>query len=108
MFLYSKNQNVVLTAQKRAEDILTENKEILHNLAKALLEYEILDGDQINKILKGETIDSIAFANEKHKSEPKEPKSKKKPVILDEKIADSKPKAEDNNKKSSNEKLKND
>lgn len=38
---------------KRAQDLLTEKREILDNLAKALLEYEVLDGDEIETIVSG-------------------------------------------------------
>ena len=40
----------------RAEKILTENIEELHKLSEELLEREILDADEINKILKGENL----------------------------------------------------
>jgi len=49
-------QSIVLIAQKKAETIINENIDILHNLTKALLEYEILDSNQIDKILKGESL----------------------------------------------------
>ncbi len=38
---------------KRAKTLLTEKNEILHNLAKALLEYEVLDGEEIEMIVSG-------------------------------------------------------
>jgi cell division protease FtsH len=40
----------------RAEKILTDGIDDLHALAKALLEYETLTGDDIDAILKGETL----------------------------------------------------
>jgi cell division protease FtsH len=45
---------IVLDAQKQAEDILNDKIDLLHVLAEALLEHEILDGEQINRILNGE------------------------------------------------------
>jgi cell division protease FtsH len=42
---------------ERAKFVLTENKTDLEALAQALLEYETLSGDEINKVLAGETID---------------------------------------------------
>jgi cell division protease FtsH len=41
----------------RAKTLLTENAEQLEMLAKALLEYETLSGDEIKKVIAGETID---------------------------------------------------
>jgi cell division protease FtsH len=43
-------------AHKRAHDILEGNIDDLHMLAKALLEYETLSGDEIKALLKGEAI----------------------------------------------------
>jgi cell division protease FtsH len=37
--------------------VLTENREQLETLAKALLEFETLSGDEIKKVLAGEAID---------------------------------------------------
>jgi cell division protease FtsH len=37
--------------------VLTEQREQLETLAKALLEYETLSGDEITKVLAGESID---------------------------------------------------
>lgn len=43
-------------ANDRATQILTDNLDDLHTLAKALLEYETLSGDEIDALLKGEPI----------------------------------------------------
>ena len=40
----------------RAEKILNDNLEELHKLSKELLEREILDSDEIKKIMKGEEL----------------------------------------------------
>jgi cell division protease FtsH len=50
-------RKIVEDGYKRAQSLLTENKEQLESLAKALLEYETLSGDEIKKVLAGETID---------------------------------------------------
>ena len=42
---------------QRAEDILNENREILHNMAQALMDWETIDKFQIDKLLKGEKIE---------------------------------------------------
>jgi cell division protease FtsH len=43
-------------AYQKAKQILSDNAEDLHKLAKALLEYETLTGDEIKKLLAGEEI----------------------------------------------------
>jgi cell division protease FtsH len=61
-------KKIVNKAMTRADKILKDNEPILHRLAEALLEREILDGEEIDKIIKGETLPSF----EKTKEEKKE------------------------------------
>ncbi|MEE8547727.1 MAG: ATP-dependent zinc metalloprotease FtsH [bacterium] len=61
-------KNIVTGAHDRATDIIEENIEKLHLLAKALLEREVLDGDEIDSVLKGESLPAI----EKEDAEPEE------------------------------------
>jgi cell division protease FtsH len=42
---------------QRAEDILNDNLDILHNMAQALMDWETIDKFQIEKLLNGEKID---------------------------------------------------
>ncbi len=49
-------RSIVDEAYQRAKDILTKNIKQLHDLAKALLEYETLSGDEIKAVLNGETL----------------------------------------------------
>ena len=50
-------RNIVEGGYKRAQSVLTEQREKLETLAKALLEFETLSGDEIKKVLEGGTID---------------------------------------------------
>ena len=52
----SEIKNIVQTAYARATEILTMHMEQLHAVAKALLEYEMLSGDEIKALLRGEPI----------------------------------------------------
>ena len=54
--------SIVSMAEKRAMKLLEDNIDKLHALAKALLEFEILDAEQIDRILRGEKIEHPAFA----------------------------------------------
>ena len=47
---------IVMHAMNRAESILNENIELLHSLSNELLEREILDGEEIDKIINGEEL----------------------------------------------------
>jgi len=52
----SEVRRIVDEGYNRAKQILTENLEDLHKLAKALLEYELLSGDELKAVLRGEPI----------------------------------------------------
>jgi cell division protease FtsH len=52
----SEIKTIIDTAYQRAKTILQGNKEKLESIAKALLEFETLDAEDINKLLKGEKI----------------------------------------------------
>lgn len=49
-------KKIVNIAMDRADKILKDNTDILHRLSEALLEREILDGDEVDKIIKGEEL----------------------------------------------------
>ena len=77
----SEVRSIVTTAQAKAEKIIKENIDILHNLAKALLEHEILDGEQIDQVVNGEAINTIAFtSNDEPAPKAKRKAAKKKPA----------------------------
>jgi len=46
-------RGVIDTAYNRARDLLTTNIDKLHTMAKALLQYETIDGEQITAIMEG-------------------------------------------------------
>ncbi len=52
-------RSLVDAANSRARKILTENMDGLHIIANGLLEYETLSGEEINALLRGETITRI-------------------------------------------------
>lgn len=49
-------KEIINSAMIRSERILKENMDVLHKLSKELLEREILDSDEINKIINGEEL----------------------------------------------------
>jgi cell division protease FtsH len=49
-------RRIIDEAYARAKHILTENREELERLAKGLLEYETLSGDEIRQVLRGEPV----------------------------------------------------
>jgi len=53
-------KRIVTTAMDRAETILRENIDALHRLASALLEREILDGEEIDKVIRGEALPPLS------------------------------------------------
>ena len=55
----SEVKRIVGTGMQQAEQILRDNIDILHRLATVLLEREILDGEEIDKIIRGESLDPL-------------------------------------------------
>ncbi len=47
---------VIREAYQRATDVLTENLDLLHSVAAALLERETLTGEEVQKLARGETL----------------------------------------------------
>ncbi len=56
-------KNIVMTCMNRAEKILSDNIDLLHKLSKELLEREILDSEEIEKIIKGEELPPVKRNN---------------------------------------------
>ncbi|MCX6133940.1 MAG: ATP-dependent zinc metalloprotease FtsH [Ignavibacteriales bacterium] len=52
-------RKIVTVAMKRSEKILREDLETLHRLSNALLEREILDSDEIDRIIRGEELPPV-------------------------------------------------
>ncbi|MBI5661188.1 MAG: ATP-dependent zinc metalloprotease FtsH [Ignavibacterium album] len=52
-------RSIIRNAEQRAENILKENIELLHKLSKELLEREILDGEEIDAIIKGQELPPV-------------------------------------------------
>ena len=68
---------VVRKAQSTADQILKDNVEQLHNLAKALLEHETIDGDEVVAVMDGEKISRSSNGQAK-KSNSKSVKNRSK------------------------------
>jgi cell division protease FtsH len=52
-------RGMVEGAYNKALELLRDNMDKLHLMAKTLLEREVLDGDQMNRLLKGETLEPL-------------------------------------------------
>ena len=49
-------RKIVERAYEKASQLLRENQDKLHLIASTLLEREVLDGDELNRLMKGETL----------------------------------------------------
>ncbi len=78
-------RRIVMEAAHRAETILQENSDKLVRLAEALLEREILDGEEIDAILEGKPLQEVEAAKPSDDAEKKKEKagraSAKKSII---------------------------
>ncbi|HUN64524.1 MAG TPA: ATP-dependent zinc metalloprotease FtsH [Bacteroidota bacterium] len=54
-----ETKRIIVEGMTRAESILAEHIETLHRLAMALLEREILDGDEIDRLIRGESLPPV-------------------------------------------------
>jgi cell division protease FtsH len=78
-------RRIVTQQYQRATEILTAHRKELEQIAEALLEYETLDGDDIDTLLRGGHIDRPASAAAKKRHEAaadKEEAERKRPSIL--------------------------
>ncbi len=55
----SEIRNIVMDCMVRADKILKDNVEMLHKLSNELLEREILDSDEISKVMNGEELPPV-------------------------------------------------
>ena len=62
-------RGIVNKSMHRAENILKNNIDLLHRLSKELLEREILDSEEIERIIKGEELPPILADESKKKDE---------------------------------------
>jgi cell division protease FtsH len=60
-------RRIVEEAEEETTRLLSANLDKLHLLANALLEKEILDGEEIDKILRGEKLEPLRLESEKEK-----------------------------------------
>jgi cell division protease FtsH len=60
-------RRIVEEAEEETTKLLSANLDKLHLLANALLEKEILDGEEIDKILRGEKLEPLRLESEKEK-----------------------------------------
>lgn len=65
-------KKIINTSMKRSEKILRDDIETLHRLANDLLEREILDSDEIDKIIRGE---ELPPAEKRNNGQPVSPES---------------------------------
>ena len=68
---------IVRKAQSTAEQVLNDNIDLLHNLAKALLEHETIDGVEVEAIMEGKPI--IRSKNGSVKKPPKKRPKRRPP-----------------------------
>jgi len=61
-------RRIVEEAEAKATELLSANQDKLHALAKVLLEREILDGEEIDRILRGEKLEPVKLETEKKKT----------------------------------------
>jgi len=78
-------RSVIDKNYQRAEDILKDNIEVMHNMAQALMDWETIDKHQIERLLQGERIgppeDEPEEIEIKDKPEQEESQGEEVPVV---------------------------
>jgi len=59
-----ETKKIVMGGMERATSILMKNEDALHKISMALLEREILDGEEIDKLLRGEELPPVEKNND--------------------------------------------
>ena len=65
-------KRIVDEAHQKALQVLKDNMQALHNLAKSLLEHETIDGEEVDMIISGASIEDIARRRAETKSKLEE------------------------------------
>jgi cell division protease FtsH len=83
-------RDIISEGEDKADQVLKDNIDKLHALAEALLEHEILDGEQIDKVLNGEKLAPKPAAKKKmsRKAKPEAEKAESKAEPTEAKPAD--------------------
>ena len=71
-------KKIIMSAMKRSEKILRDDIETLHRLSNALLEREILDSDEIDKLIRGEELPPV---DPRRNGEPEKADQAKPPTV---------------------------
>jgi len=74
----SEIKAIVIDASEKAKKLVDKHIDKLHDLAKALLEREILDGNEIDKVLNGEELQPLKNSRTKSNGARSEKKSGEK------------------------------
>ncbi|MCX8010892.1 MAG: AAA family ATPase, partial [Ignavibacteria bacterium] len=74
----SEINGIITRCMTRAENILRENLDTLHRLSKALLEREILDSEEIDKIIRGEDLPPLPKKEQSEQKNEEVPEHVKK------------------------------
>ncbi len=89
-------RRIVNTAMARAEKILTDNIDLLHTLSKELLEREILDSEEITKLINGENLPPLKKDTVLEEGNPEEVPEHVKKLMEQRKPKESTPKDDSN------------
>ena len=87
---------IVSAGMIKAERILTENIDILHKLSMELLEREILDSEEIDKLIRGEELPPFIKNGSDNESSPQEVPDHVKKLLDQRKSKESAPKDDSN------------
>ena len=65
-------KRMITEAAERADELLRANLDTMHRMAEALLEFEVLDDPQLDKLMAGERLEKVDIEENGRASAPEE------------------------------------
>ena len=75
---------IIMEGYKKATDILTEKKDALERLTQALMEFETIDGREVDELIAGKSVEDLRKGREQRSASLKEENDKKSKGLKDE------------------------
>ncbi len=77
-------RDIVESCHKRATEILTKKIDVLHNMARILIEKETIHTEEVNMLMQGKTVEEVIAYMESHEPPIEQPAVAIEPTLKDE------------------------
>lgn len=77
-------RKIVEDCHKRATQILTEKTDVLHNMARILIEKETIHTEEVNMLMQGKSVEEVIAFMDKREAQPEIKQSQEQPTVQEE------------------------